>query len=42
MFGAGPWFEMGILGRKEGAGAMAFQDKKSKIILVSINAEIIS
>ena len=24
------WFEIGILGRKEGAGAMVFQDKKAK------------
>ena len=29
LFGAG-WFEMGILGRKEGAGAMAFQVEKAK------------
>ena len=36
LFGTG-WFEMDILGKKE--GAEAFQVKKNKIIL-SINAEI--
>ena len=29
------WFEMGILGRKGGAGAMAFQVKKPKEYLES-------